>query len=165
MAYLAKDDYTLRISLEYLDEVLATAANTSGLQPLNVLSNAESWGMATIKSYLTTNYNIAAEFGKTGTSRNFQIMQVLIDLVQCTIHKTINPRDVPEHVENSCKEAIAWLMDARDGKIVVDLPVTTNTDGTVNHNKTFLDSQQKFISKPYQDLSITQNNYPAGGLL
>jgi hypothetical protein len=158
MAYLAKDDYTLRISVLHLDQILAEAMETSGLTADNIRTNAESWAMATVKSYLSSQWNIAAEYAQTGGGRNYQIMQITIDLVLCTIHKTINPRDVPEHVEKACEDAIQWLKDVRDEKISVDLTPAAVAEGEVDLSSTFLDSQQKFISKPFTDKSLTDSN-------
>jgi phage gp36-like protein len=153
MAYLAKSDYTLRISVEHLDEILEQSIISSGLTETNVLNNAESWAQAMINSYLGIKYNMAAEFATTGAGRNFLIIQAMIDLSLCTLHKTINPRDVPEHIANACDSVIKWLIDARDGVVGTGLTPATPVDG-VPHNRTFIESQPKFISKPYQDLSI-----------
>src|SRR6187549_2102837 len=157
MAYLAKSDYTLRISVEHLDEILAQSIISSGLTETNVLNNAESWAQAMINSYLGYKYNMGAEFGTTGSGRNFLIIQAMIDLSLCTLHKTINPRDVPEHIENACVNVMQWLKDARDGVVGTGLTPATPVDG-VPHQRTFIDSQPKFISKPFQDLSILNND-------
>lgn len=158
MAYLAKGDYTLRISVEHLDEIIAQGILTTSLTADNFRSNAESWAMALVKSYLSSQYNIAGEYSKLSTdpSRNFLVMQVTIDLALCTMHKTINPRDIPEHIAIACDDAIAWLKDARDAKVIVDLPAAS-TD-PVPLQTSFIESQPKFISKPFQDLSIIHCN-------
>jgi hypothetical protein len=156
MAYLAKSDYTLSIAIDHLDEILEQASYTSGLTATNVLNNAEAWGRAFVKSYLVTKYNIAAEFALNSpdSSRNPIVMQVLIDLILCQIHKTINPRDIPELRTKACDDALQWLKDARDGTVVVDLSAQTPQVGEIVYNRTFVGSQPKFISKPYQDRSI-----------
>lgn len=156
MAYLAKSDYTLSIAVDHLDEILEQASYTSGLTATNVLNNAEAWGQAYVKSYLVSKYNIAGEFALAtpSASRNPLIMQVLIDLVLCQIHKTINPRDIPELRVKACDTALQWLKDARDGTVVVDLPAQTPAAGEVIYNRSHISSQPKFISKPYQDRSV-----------
>jgi len=156
MAYLVKSDYTLRIAVDHLDEITEQAANTSGLTAANILTNAESWAQAMINSYLAGKYNMAAEFATAGTGRNFLIIQAMIDLSLCTLHKTINPRDVPEHIANACADVMIWLKDVRDGVLSPGLTPVTPVDGAP-HNRTFIESQQKFISKPFQDLSIFNN--------
>lgn len=158
MAYLAKDDYSLRIGVSHLDEILEQAAETTGLTTENIRTNAESWAQAMIKSYLVTKYDIAAEFALT-TGRNYQVMQIMIDLALCTLHKTINPRDVPEHISKACEEAMKFLESARNGSIVVDLTPQTNADDEVNPSRTFIGSQTKFISKPFSDGSVLDDNF------
>lgn len=156
MAYLAKSDYTISIAIDHLDEILEQAAETSGLTTENVRLNADAWARAYIKSYLTSKYNITAEFALStpDASRNPIIMQVLVDLTLCQIHKTVNPRDIPELREKACVDALQWLKDARDGLVIVDLPAAPAPEGIPNYQSTFLDSQQKFISKPYQDKQL-----------
>lgn len=160
MAYLSIDDYTLRTSLENLNEILAQAAQDSGLSVDNVRNNAESWAQALIKSYLSVKYNINAEFALVPpTPRNFLIMQLTIDLSLCTVHKTINPRDVPEHIAKSCEDAMIFLEKLRDGEMIIDLPSPpVNGSDPVNLQSSYIGSQVKFISKPYQDSSLTGDN-------
>lgn len=156
MAYLAKSDYTLSIAVDHLDEILEQAAYTSGLTADNVRTNAETWAKALIKSYLVSKYNIVSEFSKNSpdASRDPLIMQVMIDLALCQIHKTVNPRDIPELRQKACDGAMQWLDSARGGTVVVDLPAAPVTDGQVNYQRTWVSSQPKFISKPYQDRSV-----------
>lgn len=153
MAYLAKSDYTISIAVDHLDEILEQAAETSGLTSDNVRTNAETWAKAFIKSYLTAKYNITTEFALSTPSadRNPIIMQVMVDLVLCQVHKTINPRDIPELRAQACTDAVQWLKDARDGTVIVDLPPAPAPEGIVNFQNTYLSSQPKFISKPFQD--------------
>jgi len=160
MAYLQFVDYTLRIALNNLTEILTEGSDNSGLTNEEVRANAEVWAQEYMKSYLSNKYDIASEFAKTSDTpepRNRQIMQVLIDLTLCTLHKTINPRDIPDHVSNSCTEAKNWLIEARDGLVIVDLPPRTLAAGEQEYDVTYLGSQPKFISKAFTDLSLLDN--------
>jgi phage gp36-like protein len=158
MAYLKKSDYTLRISVLHLDEILDEGAENSGLTTDTLLSNAEKWAVATIKSYLKTKYDIDAELAKDAAAdpdtRNSQIEQVIIDFTLFTLHKTINPRQIPGHIQDAYDAAFTWLKEARDGLIVVDLPLAVLPEGEKEIDNTFIESQQKFISKPFTDLSL-----------
>jgi len=156
MAYLAKSDYTISIAVDHLDEILEQAANESGLTTAQVLTKAETWAQAFMKSYLSSKYNIAAEFAidSASDSRNALILQVLVDLVLCQLHKTINPRDIPELRDQACADALQWLKDARDGVVTVDLTAATAPTGIDNYQRSFIGSQTKFISKPYQDSQL-----------
>lgn len=160
MAYLSQDDYTLRISVTDLTEVLTEASTNSGLSAAQVRANAENWASATIKSYVSGKYAIAGELAKNSpdTSRNFQIMAIMIDLSLFTLHKTISPRDIPEIRQVAYGDSIKLLEQMRDGHIILDVPQPDTSVGGA-----FAESQPKFISKPYQDLSIDpsgNNNNP-----
>lgn len=161
MAYLKLSDYSLRISVLHMKEVLAEAVENSGLNDNQVRSNAETWAMETVKSYLVNKYDIATEYALPSTDsptiRNRQILQVTIDLALYTLHKTINPRDVPDHIEDAFERGIAWLKEARDGLIIVSLspaPLAVNEQEFPN---TFFETQPKFVSRPFQDLKIFDN--------
>jgi hypothetical protein len=153
MAYLAKDDYTISISVENLDEIIAQGIISTSLTADQFRNKAENWAMAYVKSFLGAQYNIIAEYALDSASadRDPVILQITIDLALCRMHKTINPRDVPEHIAIGCEGAQKWLEDARDGTVGVGIPVLP---GETPLQSTFLDSQIKFISKPYQDESL-----------
>lgn len=154
MAYLIQDDYSLRINVSNLIDILDQGILGTSFTITQLRQNAESWAMATITGYLTTQYNIQAEFAIPNTgARNFQILQATLDIAIFTLHKTINPRDVPDHVQIAFDNTMKWLDDARAGRTVVALSQAqdpTNPNGTPFQNS-FVSSQVKFISKPYQD--------------
>lgn len=151
MAYLQKSDYTISIAIDHLDEILEQAANTSGLTEAQVLAKHESLAAATIKTYLKSKYAIDAELNKSfSDERDQMVLALYVDLALCSLHKTINPRDIPELREIACKEAIQTLKDLRDGLLSLNIAAIKTDPLYV----TELNSQVKFISKPYSDLSI-----------
>ena len=151
MAYLSLDDYTLNISLENLNEILDQASEASGKTPEQVRLFAESYARSYVTSKLKSKYNIASEFSKdsSATDRDMLILMVVIDLTLCTIHKTINPRDIPELRTKACEAAVLWLNEVRDGKALIDVPLVNSPEV-----RSFLDSQEKFISKEFTDASL-----------
>lgn len=153
MAYLLTDDYTLSISLSNLSEILDQASEASGKSADEVRQFAESYARAFVKSKLKSKYQIDSEFAKNSpdASRDILILGCVIDLTLCTIHKTINPRDIPELRQKACEAAVTWLNEVRDGVSLIEVPVISDGSEEV---RTFLGSQQKFISKPYQDASL-----------
>lgn len=150
MAYLSDDDYTLAIGLVNLNEILDQASETSGKTPAQVRTFAEAYAKAYVSSFLKAKYQIAGEYAKdaSDTGRDMLIIAVTIDLTLCTLHKTINPRDIPELRQKACEDAVKWLTGVQDGDILISVPRLPIDQEQVN---TFLDSQQKFISKPYTD--------------
>jgi len=170
MAYIVHDDYSLRIGASNLDEILQQAILGTGFTVDQVRVNAESWAMATIKGYLVSQYNIVAEFAKNNTdpTRNPQVVVAIVDIALYTLHKTINPRDVPQHVEDAYKSTLHWLIEARDARIIVDLPPPADQSVAGSQDmhfpETFLSSQSKFISKPYQDERLFDTELGAFGV-
>jgi hypothetical protein len=152
MAYLSKTDYLLSIAIDHLDEILDQAALTGGLTADQIRAKHEDLAMARIKVVLFAKYNMAAEFGldSSSSSRDSIVVSLVVDLALCSLHKTINPRDIPERVDNACTAAMQLLNDIRDGLTGLNtVPVVTNQLYT-----SFIDSQPKFISKEFTDLSI-----------
>jgi hypothetical protein len=78
------------------------------------------------------------------------VLSIYIDLAICSLHKTINPRDIPELRDIACKQALQTLKDIRDG--ILSLNVATFASDPVY--VTELGSQTKFISKPFSDASL-----------
>jgi hypothetical protein len=156
MNYLTKDEFTLRISVEHLNEILAEATVATGLTSDQILNNAERWAQAHINSYLGARYDMTTEYGLGSTSadRNYVIMQLQMDLMLCTIHKTINPRDVPDHIAGACEQAQKMLEQFRDGGLILDIEPPIAVGDEIILSSTHLSSQQKFISKPYTDKSL-----------
>lgn len=146
MAYLKKSDYSLRISIVHLDEILTQAAATSGLTVDQVRDNAENLAYAEIKAWLSAKYKITEELGldSASTDRNPLIMKWAIDISLYTIHFTVNPRDIPEIREKAYKAAKEELEAARDATI---LPGLAQKDSF--YTRHLLGSQEKFTSKEF----------------
>ncbi len=123
MAYLQKSDYSLRISINHLDEILEQAAADSGLTAAQLLTNSENLAYAEVRAYLISKYKIAEELGLSYTdTRSFLVMKYVIDIALFTLHFTVNPRDIPETREKNYKASIEELKAARDANIVLELP-------------------------------------------
>lgn len=146
MAYLKKSDYSLRISIVHLDEILTQAALTSGLTADQVRENAENLAYAEIKAWLSAKYKITEELGldSASTDRNPLVIKWAIDCALYTIHFTVNPRDVPEIREKAYKMAKEELEAARDATI---LPGLAQKD--TFYTRHLLGSQEKFTSKEF----------------
>lgn len=151
MAYLEKADYVTTVGIDHLDQILAQAANLSGLTSDQVRAKHEAVVQSKITVYLSTRYDMAAEFAKTPAgTRDPMIVSIYVTLVMCSLFGTISPRDIPELREKQCASAIEMLKEIRDG--VMGLTnvslLTTAIDTTV------MASNAKFISHPYTDASL-----------
>lgn len=149
MAYLQESDYTLRISIDHLEEILTQAANTSGLTNNQVRANAENWGIAMITQYLAPKWQIGVEFTKTApdASRNFIIIGYLIDLAVYTIHRSVNPRDIPENVDKLYQDAMSAMPKIRSG----ELPLYGVSPVSNSVSQSFVSSGAKFVSQEFKE--------------
>lgn len=161
MAYLKIDDYSLRITKDYLDQILEQAVENTGLTEDQVREDAEETAYTEISSFLTGKYIIEDELSKDATTvlddRNKIVVKCALDIAIYHIHWVINPRDVPtlrETAYNSCIERLAAF---RDGELIFLKPPANGgieirpvEDGGTRRINIY--SQVKFNSRPYRDL-------------
>jgi len=153
MAYLQKDDYTISISLENLNEILEQAAEQTSFTQDTVRLNSELTAQAEINAYLSYKYDTATEFAKdfddSPDVRNKLIMRCVVNCSLYNLHMTINPRDVPEKVEKAYDHCMEMMDAARKGELDPGLdPVDTAKDFIK------FGSNVKFVSKPFLDQTI-----------
>ena len=161
MAYLVKDDYTISISIDHVDQILTQAANNSGLTADQIRDNSEDTAEAEINAYLSANYNTATEFAIDGavapTTRNKLILRCMVNLSLFNIFHTISPRDIPEMRRNLYNDCIDMLKAYRDGELDFGLDVIdADGDGEPDVQRTMISGSVKFNSKPFRD-PITQS--------
>jgi len=153
MAYLQKDDYTISISVENLNEILEQAAELSGFTEDTVRENSELTAQAEITSYLSYKYDTATEFAKAfddaTDTRNKLILRCVVNCSLYNLHMTINPRDVPEKVEKAYEHCLEMMDAARRGEIDPGLDPVDDAKDFVKFG-----SNVKFVSKPFLDQTI-----------
>jgi len=154
--YLDRDDYTISIGVQHLNEILDQAAEETTKKEDDLLQEAELTAQATIEAYLTAKFDIATEFAKLSTddpdTRYRLIMKCMVCLSIYHLYLTISPRDIPELRENEYNNCIDMLDSARAGQMA--LPgLGDATDPVVG---TAFGSNTKFISKPFLDNSLQE---------
>lgn len=152
MGYLSQDDYTISISVTNLTEILSVASASSGLTAAQVRANAENLAIAEINSYLSQYFATSNEFGKSAgdATRNMLILRIVVNIALWQIHQSINPRDVPEIRQELYDKALKDLVSFREGNLLCGL-TRLPTSQTGGGRRIELYSNQKFISKPYDD--------------
>jgi hypothetical protein len=162
MAYIKIDDYSLRITKEYLDQILAQAVENTGLTEEQVRQDSEETAYAEISAFLTGKYIIEDELAKDATApvddRNKIVLKCALDMSIYFIHWVINPRDVPELREKAYTNCREMLAAFRDGELIFLTPPASggiavrpiDEGGTRRVN---IYSQIKFNSKPYSDFN------------
>ncbi len=155
MAYLQKDDYTIAISMEKLNEVLEQAAEQTSFTEDTVRENSELTAQAEIKAYLNYRYVMDTEFAKVppvppaADTRYKLTVKCTVNCSIYNLHMTINPRDVPEKVEKAYEQCMEMLDAARRGELELDLPLQDDAKEYVKAG-----SNVKFVSKPFLDQTI-----------
>lgn len=161
MSYLAKNDYTLHISIDHLDRVLEQAANTSGKAEDVILDESELYAAAQITALLKNQYEIEEELDKlsTETDRNRLIMKCMIDISLYHLFYTVNPVDVPEARRILYNECLDMLKAYRNNEIDMGLNVVdADEDGQPDAQRFEFGSNRKFTSKPYSDYNLLNDN-------
>lgn len=156
MAYLVKADYSRLIAVTLLDEILAQASESSGLSTTVCLTNSMNMAIAEVKAYLNKLFDMTTEFAKT-SGQNENVMRAVIHISLYNLHFTINPHDIPE-MRQKAYEAMTGpkgeLAAVRDGVLDWDLTPKAEED-TVGMGRTEIYSARKFISKPFNDPTVT----------
>lgn len=152
MAYLEKEDYTISSSIEDLDKIMTAAAQSSGKTQDVIRQESEDTAEATIRSYTEARYDMDSEFVKDApdATRARMVIKCMVDISLYFLHHTINPRNIPKLREKAYMDCIDTLKGIRSGSMtLVGVPELTDP-----LTFTVINSQPKFISKPFQDLSI-----------
>jgi phage gp36-like protein len=159
--YIDKDDYTISISIENLNDILAQGVELSGLTEETLMDNSELTAQAEIRAYLSSVYDIDGEFDLSfddaQDTRNKLILRCCVNLSLFNLHMTINPRDVPEKVANAYEHCLEGLEAARKGELDLGLPAPPdNGDGSVSWRH--IGSNLKFTSKPFHEARIIDDS-------
>lgn len=115
MAFINKVDYGTAIENNILDDI--TESDDS------LISVANNAAIEMMKGYLSSRFDVAAIFSKTGDDRNPVVLMYAIDIALYDLHRRINPRKVPVHRSERYKSAKEWLIDISSGIVNPDLPV------------------------------------------
>lgn len=153
MPYLEKDDYTIAIAIDHLDDVLTAAIESSGKSADTVRADAEATAQAQITAFVSSRYDIDTEFAIVApNARSRMVIKCVVDIALYHLHMTINPRNIPAIRQLNFDGCMDYLAGVREGKMALPnvalLPDASRVDAT-----TML-SQRKFISKAFTDRSI-----------
>ena len=159
MAYLVKDSYTISISIDHLDNILAQAAVSSGLTVDQIRTDSELTAQAEIDAYLAKYYDTVTEFAIDGATlpatRNKMILRCYVQLSLYNIFHTVSPRDIPEMRQKLYDDCIGMLKAYRDGELDFGLDVIdADADGEADVQRIMITSHTKFISKPFTDPNL-----------
>ena len=116
MRYLEEEDLTAVIQEDQLNDLIE---NIPGVK-----DKAESFALARAESYLSGRWDMVAEFSFTGSARNLDLVQNIVDLTIYYIHKRISPRAIPSIRIESYTDVLEWLKMVNAGKLNLNLPMS-----------------------------------------
>lgn len=90
--------------------------------------NAENEAIEEMSGYLRPKYDCTAIFAAEGTDRNPQILMYVCDIALYHMAASSPGRMGAEIRKERYERAIRWLESVQNGKIVPDLPLTSNKD-------------------------------------
>lgn len=119
--YLIPTDYHAQIRPEQLEKI--TESNNT------LLLDAQNKAMSQARSRLAGRYDIPAEYARTGTTRNAELVMCLVDMTLYHLHARIAPGQVPALRSERYNDALEWLKNVGAGDWVADLPPLGDADG------------------------------------
>lgn len=115
MAYLENSDFNLVIQDANLQQIIN--------QNEAIRQQAELVAIGEARSYLIQKYMFDDELNKTGTARDPQLLNYIIDLTVYHLHSRIAPRNIPELRQTRYDNAIGWLKMCAMGDVTPKLEI------------------------------------------
>lgn len=125
MGYLTSDDYLVSIQDVNLQQIISQ--NTA------ILEQAELIAIGEARSYLIQKYLFDAELDKTGTDRDPQLLNYIIDICLYHLHTRLTPRNIPEIRQTRYDNAVNWLKMAAYGDVTPKLELNPTGSRMILH--------------------------------
>jgi len=127
MIYLTADDleviitdYTLKDILEYTDDITGST----------ILQNAERTSIDIVFSYITNIYDKEVELAKSGTTRDFMIVNSVSTIAQYLLYQRVSTDIIPSHIDLSYERIIENLVNIQNRKIIPVIAKKESDDET-----------------------------------
>lgn len=118
MAYLTSADFLTQIREINLKRILDT--HTPDASP--ELAAASEAAVQQLKSMLSSKFDTASIFSKTGQDRNAWLVEYAVSIALYILYKRLPGHKVPAKIETSYKDAIKLLTEVANGTATADLP-------------------------------------------
>jgi len=115
MAYIENADFNLTIQDGNLQQIIS--ANEAIRQQAELVAIGEA------RSYLIQKYLFDEELAKTGSNRDAQLVNYIVDLSLYHLHSRLTPRNVPEVRQTRYDNAIGWLKMCAMGEATPKLEI------------------------------------------
>ena len=95
----------------------------------DVLDQAESEALATVKDALHAHFDVSAIFGSSGSARPQQVVSWMKHIILFKIYERVPDDQVPDRVVKLYDESMKMLDSIAAGERSIDLPRRNNADG------------------------------------
>ncbi len=133
--FITEEDYKVVIGESALKVISQTSEENR--------TNAEQEAREEISGYLRPKYDCTAVFSAEGNDRNRLIVMYTCDIALYHMSAAMPQKMGSEIREERYKRAIEWLEGVQAGKILPDLPVAVDEDGTPTGDMFVYSSQPK----------------------
>jgi len=113
--YVTKNDYKGRISVDLLNMLLSEAEN-------DILAQSSKVAEDTITAHVATLYDVAGEFSKTTTARNYYVLSMAINIALYNIYQRADDESIPDKIIKNYDDTIDDLQKISIGKSQLSLP-------------------------------------------
>lgn len=121
--YIVKNDYKSRILTELLNSILTRIVDdTPGADEIVILGDVSKTAEDIIAGYSAKLYDIVPEFQKSGTDRNYQVLNWAVNIALYLLYQRIEDYDVPQKVIKNYDDTIDTLERLSTGKFDINLP-------------------------------------------
>lgn len=79
---------------------------------------------------LQARYNIPVELAKTGTSRNEELIRVLVHITAYYLYNVVEDDSIPERITTNYKNQVSNIEKIANGKLYTTLAPILNSDST-----------------------------------
>ncbi len=132
--FITEEDYKVVIG----DNALKVISQTSE----DNRTNAELEAQEEIAGYLRPKYDTGAIFSATGDGRNRLIVMYTADIALYHMVSAMPQKMGSEVRRERYERAVKWLEGVQAGKIIPDLPLTTDEEGNVSSVAFLMDSEK-----------------------
>jgi len=114
MIYLTEDDIEVIVVDYTLLDLLELTTLESGS---TILNNAERTAIDITFSYISNIYDKDVELAKTGTTRDYMIVNSVASIIQYLLYQRVSKNIVPDHIDMQYQRVIDNLVNVSNRKV------------------------------------------------
>ena len=119
--FINKQDFKSKINLEILEQILEGDDS--------LIEDAETTAQAIVVDALCKQYDLSAEWDKTGKDRNRRLLNWMLNMMAYFLYGGIPDNEIPERITKDYDDTRKELKLVEDAKIAVNLPHLVDDTG------------------------------------